>query len=92
MPKAYNEIIISKNVAEELCKTIKCKSLEELVGKEMMLYMLPDVVSRSNLDDIIENEDREEDIILAEFPMIISGITYMESQLENQIFFIDLTA
>jgi ABC-type antimicrobial peptide transport system, ATPase component len=89
MPKAYNEIIISKNVAEELCKTIKCKSLEELVGKEMMLYMLPDVVSRSNLDDIIENEDREEDIILAEFPMIISGITYMESQLENQIFFID---
>lgn len=77
MPRQNNEIVLSKNMAEYFKYELKLSSLEDLIGEEIPLIIQRPIITGSTYDNF------------RRYPLIVSGITYMESQYENQVFFKD---
>lgn len=70
MPSTINEILVNQDFANALMKYFRLSSLEELVGHEAYISFIPRTTGRE----------------VQRYDFIISGITYMEGKLENQLF------
>jgi len=75
MPAALDEIVVSKTFAQELIRFHQLSSEEELVGHEVFFQFW----------GRLANNRRS----YTPYSLTVCGITYMDSQLENQIFFMD---
>lgn len=80
MPQNLDQIVISKNVAEKLVDVYDLNSIEELIGKEINFNM---EMSSGNSKCYIGYD------YIKKYPITVSGITFMECQYENQVFFLD---
>lgn len=79
MPQNNNEILITPTVAEFLLTQYHLSDYSELIDYEISL-----TIQRSVVQGVTEQEKYSQ-----YFPFVISGITYDDSNYENQIFFLD---
>lgn len=77
MPIKDDEIIVSKSVADSLMKVHHLTSATELIDRQVYLTYWG-----------IDDHDKTG---FVNVPLVVSGITYMDCQFENQIYFMDGT-
>lgn len=75
MPTHLNEIAINHDLAKDLMRYFQLENITDLIGKEVIL----------NYVSFINNPSSS----YKEYPVIISGISHMECELETQVYFKD---
>lgn len=76
-PLSHQEILLSKNVAESLVAYYNLNQIEDLIGQEVPIFL-----EKGNRTKLFGEYE------IREYSFSVAGVTYMQSQYENQVFFV----
>ena len=77
-PTSNHDILLAKNVAEELVREYDLNNLDELIGRQIPIQLEKCVITKVT-----------QEYEIREYMFTVSGITYLQSDYEMQVFFAD---